>query len=154
MEEYSHGSFQVSGYKVTINNPKETQDVIQAAWERFMEEEFDKIIEHKAYQHLHVVYYNYHDLGDADKEGYDMLLGCVTEDGSIQSNSNVVTITVPAQSYKYIRLTSGNFTKDIPIEWEKINSLQQSEVDRNNAYDLEMYSEDNKTVTIAVGIHK
>jgi hypothetical protein len=140
MDSYSHGAFQVSGYKVTISSPQEAQVVIQKAWHKFMHEGLSKLVEHKAY--------------NTDMEGYDMILGFVTEDGSTQSSPELVTITVPPQDYQYIKFTSDNFQIDLPIEWEKINSMPQSELPRTHQYDLEMYSEDYKTCTLAVGVNK
>jgi predicted transcriptional regulator YdeE len=153
MYSYSHGAFQVSGYKVTINNSQDAQSVIQAAWHRFMKEGLSKLVEHKAYQHVHAVYYNYTNLDNPEQEGYDMILGYITEDGSAQTNPEFITITIPPQDYKYIKFTSDNFEQDLPIEWEKINSMPKSELNRTHGYDLEMYSEDYKTCTLAVGVN-
>jgi hypothetical protein len=86
MDSYSHGTFQVSGYNVTISSPQEAQAVIQKAWHKFMQEGLSKQVEHKAYPHVHCVYHNYTNLGNPEKEGYDMILGFVTEDGSTQSS--------------------------------------------------------------------
>jgi predicted transcriptional regulator YdeE len=154
MDSYSHGTFQVSGYKVTINNQTEAQSVIQATWHKFMKEGLSKLVEHKAYQHVHAVYYNYTNLDNPDIEGYDMILGYVTEDGSTQTNSDFIDITIPHQDYQYIKFTSSDFQQDLSTEWAKINSMPKSEVLRNYGYDLEMYSEDGKTCTLAVGVRK
>jgi predicted transcriptional regulator YdeE len=154
MDSYSHGAFQVSGYNVTINNPQEAQSVIQQAWKKFMQEGLSQQVEHKAYQHVHAVYYNYTNLDNPEKEGYDMILGFVTEDGSTQSSPELISITVPPQDYKYVKFTSDNFQIDLPIEWEKINSMPKSEINRTHGYDLEMYSEDYKSCTLAVGAEK
>jgi predicted transcriptional regulator YdeE len=154
MEKYSHGAFQVSGYKVTIHNPQEAQDVIKTAWHKFMQEGLSGLVENKAYQHVHAVYYNYTNLNDMQKEGYDMILGFVTEDGSVQSQPDIIDIVVPAQDYSYVKFTSDNFEIDLPTEWEKINMMTQTELNRTHGYDLEMYSEDYKTCTIAVSVGK
>jgi Integron-associated effector binding protein len=150
MQTYSHGAFQVSGYKVTINNPQEAQVLIQKAWHKFMKEGLFKLVEHKATPHIQAVYYNYTNLDDPEKIGYDMLIGFGTEDGSTQTNSEFIDIIVPAQDYQYLRFTSDDFQQ--PIEWEKINSMPKSELPRTHGYDLEMYSENGKTCTLAVGI--
>jgi predicted transcriptional regulator YdeE len=152
MDSYSHGAFQVSGYKVTINNPQEAQSVIQAAWHRFMKEGLSKLVEHKATPHVQAVYYNYTNLGQ-DNWGYDMLIGFGTEDGSQQTNSEFIDVLIPAQDYHYLRFTSNNFPQDLPVEWAKINSMPKSELNRTYGYDLEMYSEDYKTCTLAVGVN-
>jgi NAD(P)-dependent dehydrogenase (short-subunit alcohol dehydrogenase family) len=49
MQSYSHSSFQVSGYKVRIDNPQDAQAIIQAAWQKFIQEGLSKLVEHKAY---------------------------------------------------------------------------------------------------------
>jgi predicted transcriptional regulator YdeE len=154
MDSYSHGAFQVSGYKVTITSPQEAQEIIQKAWHKFMKEGLSKLVEHKAYQHVHAVYYNYTNLDNPELEGYDMLLGYITEDGSTQNNPEFITITVPPQDYQYAKFTSDNFEQDLPIEWEKINSMPKSELPRDFDYDLEMYSEDGKGCTLAVSVSK
>lgn len=151
MQSYSHGAFQVSGYKVTIPNPQEAQSIIQPAWHKFMKEGLFKQIEHKAYPHVHAVYYNYTNPEDLNKVGYDMLLGFVTEEGSTQSNPDFVTIQIPPQDYKYTKI-AGNFQQILPIEWDKINKMPKDEVNRSYGYDMEMYSEDYKTCTLAVGV--
>jgi hypothetical protein len=153
MDSYSHGAFQVSGYNVTINNPQEAQAVIQQAWKKFMHEGLSKQVEHKAYQHIHAVYYNYTNLDNPELEGYNMLLGYIAEDGSTQNHPEFITITVPPQDYQYAKFTSDNFDQDLPIEWGKINSMSKSELNRTHQYDLEMYSEDYKTCTLAVGVN-
>jgi predicted transcriptional regulator YdeE len=153
MQEYSHGQFQVSGYKVTIPNPQEAQSIIQPAWHRFMQEGLFKKVDHKAYPHIHAVYYHYTNPEDLDKVGYEMLLGFITEEGSTQSNPEFITITVPAQDYKYTEV-EGDFQAILPIAWEKINNMPKSEVNRDYGFDLEMYSEDYKTCTIAVSVVK
>jgi predicted transcriptional regulator YdeE len=151
MQEYSHGAFQVSGYKVTITNPQEAQGIIQEAWAKFMKGGLSGQVEHKAFQGVHAVYYNYHDLDNPAMLGYDMLLCFITETGSVQSNPNFITITIPAQSYKYTQVT-GDFQSILPEVWAKINDMSKSEVNRNYGYDLEMYSEDGKTCTLAVSV--
>jgi predicted transcriptional regulator YdeE len=153
MESYSHEAFQVSGYIVTIPNSQEAQTVIQAAWKEFMQGGLSKLVEHKDYEGVHAIYYNYHDLDDPQKEGYDMLLGFITKSGTTQSNPKFETVTIPAQTYKYVEF-SGDFVTQLPLEWEKINSMPKTEVDRDHGYDLEMYSLDYKTCTLAVSVNK
>jgi predicted transcriptional regulator YdeE len=153
MQEYSHGAFQVSGYKVRITNPQDAQGIIQEAWAKFMKGGLSHQVEHRETPHVQAIYYNYHDLGDPLKVGYDMLIGYGTLEGKTQSNPELVTITVPAQDYRYTRVT-GDFQTILPIEWKKINDMPKSEVNRDYGYDLEMYSEDYKTCTLAVSVNK
>jgi predicted transcriptional regulator YdeE len=152
MESYSHGTFEVSGYVVTIPNPQEAQTVIQTAWKKFMDGGLSKLVEHKAYEGVHAIYYDYTNPTESDKVGYKMLLGFITEAGTTQSNPEFQTITIPAQTYKYIEI-NGDFQKILPIEWAKINAMPKSEVDRDYGYDLEMYSLDYKTCTLAVSVN-
>jgi hypothetical protein len=152
MESYSHGAFQVSGYKVTITNPADAQEIIQKAWHKFMQEGLFKLVENKAYPHVHAVYYNYTNLENPEQEGYDMLLGYITTDGTAQSNPDLIDLIIPPQDYDYIKFDSDNFQKDLPVEWEKINAMPKSELNRTHGYDLEMYSEDYKTCTLAVSV--
>jgi predicted transcriptional regulator YdeE len=154
MDSYSHGAFQVSGYKVTITNPQEAQAIIQAIWHKFMHEGLSKLVEHKAFQHVHAVYYNYTNLDNPELEGYDMLIGYITEDDSTQNNPEFITIIVPPQDYQYVKFISDNFQIDLPIEWEKINSMPKSELNRTHSNDLEMYSEDEKDCTLAVSVER
>jgi predicted transcriptional regulator YdeE len=154
MDSKSNKAFLFSGYNVTIHNPQEAQAVIQKAWQKFMQEGLSKLVEHKVNENLHAIYYNYTNLDNPELEGYDMILGCFVEDGSIQSNQGLTTISVPAQDYKYVDITSDNFQITLPIEWGKINSMPKSEVNRTHQFDLEMYSEDYKTCTLAVGVGK
>jgi predicted transcriptional regulator YdeE len=149
---HTHGAFQVSGYKVTINNPQEAQAIIQKAWHKFMKDGLSQLVEHKATPHIQAVYYNYTNLDNPEKIGYDMLIGFGTEDGSIQINPELISIIVPQQDYQYIKFTSDNFQQDLPIEWAKINFMPKSEVPRTYGYDLEMYSEDYKGCTLAVSV--
>lgn len=153
MDKYSHGQFQVSGYVYHITNPQESQKQIQTAWSEFMQGQKNKTIEHKAYQHVHAVYFNYHDLDNPTMEGYDMLLGYITNEGSKQTNPDLVDLIVPPQDYMYTKCT-GNFQELLPVEWEKINKMPKSIVNRDHGYDLEMYSEDYKTATLAVSVCK
>jgi predicted transcriptional regulator YdeE len=153
MESYSHGAFQVSGYKVRINNKQSEQSTIQAAWQEFMDQGLFKQVENKAYPHVHAIYYNYKDLEDPKLESYDMLLGFVTTDGTKQTNNTFIDLEIPAQDYMYTKAT-GNFQEVLPLEWAKINSLNTQKCPRDYGYDMEMYSEDYKTVTIAVSVIK
>jgi predicted transcriptional regulator YdeE len=152
MEQYSHEAFHVSGYKVRIPNKHEEQKIIKAAWKKFMEGGLSKLIENKAYIGVHAVYYNYKHIGDLENEGYDMLLGFITNESTKQSSPEFVDFMIPAQDYMYTK-ASGNFAEVLPLEWNKVNKQSKSEVPRKYGYDLEMYSEDFKTVTLAVSVN-
>ena len=68
MDSYSHGPFEVSGYRITIENPTDERQVIMAGWQMFFSENMsDRIIERK-YPSVHAVYYNYHDQDDLEKK--------------------------------------------------------------------------------------
>ena len=80
-----------------------------------------------------------------------MLIGYITKTGTTQDNPAITTIEIPAQDYRYMT------TKDISPEnifssWKTINNTPQSELVRNYGYDLDMYSEDHTSLTIAVSV--
>lgn len=105
------------------------------------------------YPHVYAIYYNYHDIGNFEQFGYDMLLGFVIEEGTAQSNPQVVTVQIHAQDYKFFKV-EGDLRETVQIEWATINSLPISELDRDYGYDMDMYSKDNKTCNIAVSVNK
>jgi hypothetical protein len=153
MDSYSHGSFTVAGYKVAIKSMATMVQDIQAAWGVFMEGEAESMnakVEHKAYPHLHTLYYNYKGLG-SDAFSYDMLIGYAVTDGSTQSDARLTTVVVPAQNYKYKKYT-GNPKEILEGAWQEINAMPKSEVARTYAYDMEMYSEAGDEVTVAVAV--
>lgn len=68
MEKYSHGPFEVSGYRITIENPENERQIIMTAWKAwFTENMADRVIE-REYPSLHAVYYRYHDALDLTKK--------------------------------------------------------------------------------------
>jgi hypothetical protein len=68
MEAYSHGPFEVSGYRITIENPENERAVIMEAWKHFFSEGISARITDKEYPSVHAVYYNYHDQDDLAKK--------------------------------------------------------------------------------------
>jgi hypothetical protein len=156
MDSYSHGAFEVSGYKVAITNSERMVYNIQAAWATFMApadggvKSMSESVENKAYPHLHTVYYNFVD-PTGPKLGYDMIIGYATTDGSVQSDPRITTLTIPAQNYKYKKVT-GNPKETLGPVWAEINAMPKSEVARTYGYDMEMYSEDGNEVTVAVSV--
>jgi predicted transcriptional regulator YdeE len=152
MEQYSHGAFQVTGYKITTTkkNNKETQD-IENAWAKFMSEKMGDKILHKAYPHLHMVYFNYVNANNLLERRYDMIMGYVTEDNSVQEDVDLVTIHIPAQDYEYIKFTDASTYK---AQWQKVNAMSKEECNRSFGYDMDMYSEDMSEVTLAVSVNK
>jgi predicted transcriptional regulator YdeE len=150
MQEYSHGEFQVSGYVIEGIESVNPVKVIQDFWSRFIVDNLGDTITSKAYPHIHAIYYNYKNLGQED-ESYDMLLGFVTQDGSVQDSQEIVTITIPPQNYKFTKV-KGKLDEVVSQEWKKINKMPKEEVNRNHSYDMEMYSDDGKRCTIAVSV--
>jgi predicted transcriptional regulator YdeE len=101
---------------------------------------------------LHTVYYNYKNPLDLSKKGYDMLIGYMTEVGSVQ-DEKYTTIQIPAQDYQYT--TVGGKLPDCLIEtWMEINDTPQNELPRSYGYDLDMYNADNTEVTVAISVKK
>ena len=68
MEKYSHGPFEVSGYRVTIANPEKENEIIMTAWKDFFSENMSDRITDKEYPTVHTVYYNYHDAHNLEKK--------------------------------------------------------------------------------------
>ena len=145
MDKYSHGQFEVSGITTTINNRSDEQKTIGDLWEKFAYNNINKLVIGKEYLHTHVVYYNYFN------DTYDIMIGFVTKDGIVQNNETIKTIQIPSQNYNYIKI---DFTTkdDVINAWDNIRTQPHSIVSRTFEFDLEMYSEDFKTVTIAVSV--
>ena len=68
MESYSHGPFEVSGYRITIENPEQERERIMSAWKLWFTENMETLIIEKEYPTLHAVYYNYHDQLDRTRK--------------------------------------------------------------------------------------
>ncbi len=152
MEKYSHGAFQVTGYRITTTKKdnRESKDIADA-WARFMSEKMSSTIMHKVYPTLHMVYFNYVNPENLAERGYDMLMGYITEENSAQENTNVTTITIPAQDYEYIKVT-GEMPKSLIEEWQKVNAMSKDECARAFGCDMDMYNEDMTEVTLTVSV--
>ncbi|MEI6729260.1 MAG: effector binding domain-containing protein [bacterium] len=152
MEKYSHPAFQITGYKITTTNKDhQSGKDIMGAWKKFRSEKMSDLIEHKAYPSLHCVYFNYTNPKNADERGYDMLIGFLTEEGAVQTNSELTTIMIPAQDYAYV-VVKGEMPKSLIEEWKKINAMPQTELNRSFGYDLDMYNEDRTECTVTVSV--
>jgi predicted transcriptional regulator YdeE len=150
MDSYSHGAFQVSGYKASITSKAKMMEEIRSAWGVFMGGDMQGAITHKAYPHLHCVYYNFVD-PTGPNLGYDMLIGFATEDGSVQADPRFTTITIPAQNYKYTKVV-GDPRETLPKVWADINAMPKEDVVRTYGYDMEMYGAGGDEVTVAVSV--
>ncbi len=152
MEAYSHGPFQVTGYHVTIPSLEQEEQIIMEAWWRWMGENMGEWIVQKVYPTLHTVYYNYKNPLDLTKKGYDMLIGYMTEVGSVQ-DEKYTTVEIPAQDYQYT--TVGGKLPDRLIEtWMEINDTPHDVLPRSYGYDLDMYNADGTEVTVAISVKK
>lgn len=154
MEKYSHGAFQITGYKITTTkkNNQEAKDIADA-WAKFMSENMVDDILHKAYPTLHVVYFNYINPENLSERGYDMLMGYITEDDSVQEKASLTTITIPAQDYEYVKVT-GELPKNLIAEWQKVNAISTEECNRAFGYDMDMYNKDMSEITLTVSVNK
>jgi predicted transcriptional regulator YdeE len=152
MENYSHPSFEITGYKFRTNSQNAFKD-ISDAWDKINENKLLDSIENKTYPSLHNVYFNYENQDDLQNRSYEVLIGFITETGKIQTDSNLTTIVIPAQNYKYV-LVKGDMPKSLILEWEKVNAMPKSELNRAFGYDMDMYSEDGKECTLTVSIIK
>lgn len=68
MEKYSHGPFEVSGYRITIENPTDERQVIMTAWKLWFTDNMADLVIDKEYPSVHGVYYSYHDHDDLEKK--------------------------------------------------------------------------------------
>lgn len=154
MEKYSHGAFQVTGYKITTTK-KDNQDAkdIAGVWAKYMSDGMSEKVKHKAYPTLHMVYFNYVHPENLEERGYDMLMGFITEEGSVQEDASLTTITIPAQDYEYVKVT-GEMPSSLVREWQKVNEMSQEECHRAFGYDMDMYNADMSEVTLTVSVNK
>ncbi len=151
MEKYSHGPFEVSGYKVTIHGPVGEWDTVMDTWKLWFTESIgDRVIE-KEYPSIHAVYYNYQYPQDSKKNEYDMIIGYITKNGVVQTDPTITTIKIPAQNYRYTTLSDIS-PESIFGAWTKINATPSSELARSYGYDLDMYNEAHTEMTIAVSV--
>jgi predicted transcriptional regulator YdeE len=154
MEKYSHGAFQITGYKITTTRKenREQRDISEA-WATFMSEKIADKILHKAYPTLHAVYFNYVNPENLSERGYDMLIGFITEEDSEQEDASLTTITIPAQDYEYIKVT-GEMPVSLVLAWQKVNTTSKQECNRAFGYDMDMYNADMTEVTLTVSVNK
>lgn len=151
MEKYSHGPFEVSGYKVTVHGPVGEGSTIMDAWRLWFTENLgDRVVE-KIAPSLHAVYYNYQNPLDPEKNQYDMIIGYMTRDGATQTDPTIVTVKIPAQDYRYMTLIDIS-PENILKSWTDINATPTSELPRSYGYDLDMYDEAHTGMTIAVSV--
>lgn len=151
MEKYSHWSFEITGYHITIPNPQEEQAVIMSAWSKWFSENMWDLVVEKEYPGIHTVYYNYTNPLDPTKKGYDMLIGFMTKAGTMQTHKEFLTLEVPAQDYRYMTVT-WELPKNLISSWIEVNSKSQEELKRAYGYDLDMYNADGTEVTLAVSV--
>ncbi len=151
MDSYSHGPFEVSGYKVTIHGPIGEWESVMGAWKYFFTENISDRISDKAYPSVHAVYYNYQHPHDSENNQYDMIIGYITKDGIIQTSSTITTVKIPAQDYRYMTLADIS-PENIAKAWNTINAIPASELARSYGYDLDMYNDAHTEMTIAVSV--
>ncbi len=49
MEKYSHGPFEVSGYKINIPDPISEKNTIMSAWKQWFEENMGELVTEKEF---------------------------------------------------------------------------------------------------------
>jgi predicted transcriptional regulator YdeE len=154
MEKYSHEAFKVTGYKITTTRKdnREQKD-IGTAWMTFMSEKISDKILHKVSPTLHAVYFNYVNPENLTERGYDMLIGFITEENSEQEDASLITITIPAQDYEYVKVT-GEMPASLVSAWQKVNAMSKEECNRAFGYDMDMYNADMTEVTLTVSVNK
>lgn len=149
MEKYSHGSFTVTGIVMHIPSHREVMPTITKAWKQWFDKKIWDTIIGQAHPSMHAVYYNY----DENRDSFDMLIGVMTQAEAIQKNSDLNTITIPAQHYQYVSVSWG-FPDSIWKNWYQINQMTADELPRTYGYDLEMYNEAGDKCTIAVSVQE
>ena len=154
MEKYSHGAFQITGHKITTTRKdnKEAKDIADA-WAAFMSENVSDKILHKAYPTLHMMYFNYVNPESLEERQYDMLMGYITENNSLQNDPSLTTVIIPPQDYEYIKVT-GEMPKNLITAWQKVNAMSKDECHRAFGYDMDMYNADMSEVTLTVSVNK
>lgn len=152
MENYSHPSFEITGYKFRTNSKNAFKD-ISGAWDKINEDKLLDSIQFKAYPSLHNVYFNYENQDDLENRSYDVVIGFITETGKTQTDSNLTTIVIPDQDYKYV-LVKGEMPKSLVEEWAKVNAMPKSELNRSFGYDMDMHNEDGTECTLTVSVFK
>lgn len=156
MQSYTHGEFQITGYKITTSRKdgKEKIDIVKA-WQNFMSQNIADTIQGKLFDGIHAVYFNYTNQNDLQNRGYDMLLGFITDSKAKQINPELITITIPTQNYLYTEIESKTI-EDLPTQlaqkWLEVNTIPTQEVARTFGFDMDMYSEDMSKVTLTVAV--
>jgi predicted transcriptional regulator YdeE len=152
MEKYTHGQFQITGYKITTTNKDgQSGKDIKDAWMKFGQDFMTNVIQHQAYPTVHVVYYNYTNPENVEERGYDMLIGYVTEEGSVQENPDLTTVVIPEQNYLYETVKTQPYNL-LFEKWEEINKAPKSEIDRTYGFDMDMFNEDRTEITVTVSV--
>lgn len=144
LSPYSHGSFFVTG-KVSHVTFADLAHEMKAIWDEVKTSNYPANIRDPEHGSLHAVYFNHSDTG------FDMLIGLITKSGSVQTESGLTTIEIPAQDYQYAEF---DFTgpESVSLAWQAINGVSREELPRKFGYDLEMYGEDMKKFTIALSV--
>lgn len=145
MEKYSHGAFTVTGVVVRIPSHEEAMSSIMQAWEKRFADKTLSTVVWQSHPSMHAVYYNYSE----DRHSFDMLIWVMTDEDALQTNTDLTTLTIPAQDYRYMSI-QGWFPDSIWKGWDDINKMSAEELPRNYGYDLEMYNEKWDECTIAV----
>lgn len=80
-----------------------------------------------------------------------MLIGYITQDGAVQTDSMITTVQIPAQNYEYMTITDIS-PDNIFGTWDALNKMPYSALTRNYGYDLDMYNEAHTEMTIALSV--
>ena len=148
MEEYSHAEFNISGYKIsTTNKDKLSGSDIMSAWTKWREGNLADKVVGKSNETLYCVYYNYQNAQNSDERSYDMLIGFETEHGVMQSDPEIINVSIPAQNYKYDSVKREDFAAFM-AKWAEINSM--SDLNRTFGCDMDIYSKDEITIAVAI----
>ena len=144
LSSYSHGIFHITGKISHISFANLAQEM-KTIWDEVKTTNYPATILNPEHGSLHVAYFNHSDTG------FDMILGLISQSGTVQKNPDLTTIEIPAQDYQYAEFEF-TWPEAVSLAWQSVNALPREELPRKFGYDLEMYSEDLKKFTIAVSV--
>jgi hypothetical protein len=146
LETYSHNNFFVTGYEYWVDYKTLDKQMSEIWGDKDKLNNLQNVKGTDAKEKgMYVVYYNKNEFG------FNMLIGLVTTGNVTQDHEGLKFVEIPTQNYKY---ASFDFSgpSSVAEAWKQINSVSTEELRRSFMYDLEIYSADMKTFTIAVSV--
>ena len=144
-EQFTKPRFYVSGKSVFVDKYRDYK-IIKEFWQDFRYRELQNEVYGIENNQIYVVYHNYD-----HENSYQMLVGFVTREYTTQKDPNIVTIEIPEQNYMAATVPNDGPSTVIDT-WEAISHKSYHDLPRLMKFDLEIYSEDMKNITMAVGV--